>query len=356
MKRFPGSTRTHPVHDHVRDEAIAWLIGFSESEVDADGRERFGRWLKVSPEHVQAYLQVSALWEAAGRLNGTRRLQVDELVRRAAAEANVIKLEPAAGHIRVLGAGRLGKSALPRLAAVAASLVLMAASGIAGFWWQHHRSPVYATAVGEQRTLTLSDASTVILDARSKIRVHYTKDLRKIDLIEGQALFRVTHNEARPFVVATKGATVRDVGTQFDVRRNGAATVVTVLEGQVATFSGSASSMAGIEPNGAVYVSAGEQVIVEPNMDLHPVNVNAAIATAWTQGKLVFDATPLSEVIEDFNRYSLRPLTIEDPQLLTLHISGTFDAGDATQIVQFLSERFGLVAHDSADGIRLSRN
>lgn len=342
MKRFASGSRPHTVHDHVREEAIGWLIGFCESEVDAEGRKRFERWLKASPEHVQAYLQVSALWQSAGRLNGARKLQIDELVRRAAAEQNVLTLEPAAERIRSLGASRLGNSVLGKPTALAACLLAVVCSSFAGWWWQGHRGLVYATTVGEERTLTLSDSSTVVLDARSKIRVRYTENLRTIDLLEGQALFRVTHNAARPFVVTTGDATIRDVGTQFDVRRNGAATVVTVLEGQVATRG--------------IYVSAGQQVIVAPRLILRAVPVNAAVATAWTEGKLVFEATPLSEVIQDFNRYSLKPLTVEDPQLLSLHVSGTFDARDSAQIIQFLSERFGLVAHDSASGIRLSRD
>lgn len=356
MKRFAGSTRPHTVHDHVREEAIAWLIGFCESEIDADGRKRFERWLKASPENVQAYLQVSAFWEAAGRLNGARKLQIDELVKHAAAELNVLKFEPAADRTRSPGASRLGRGALGRPAAVAASLLLVAGASIAGYWWRSHRALVYATGVGEERTLTLSDSSTVVLDARSKIRIRYTQDLRAIDLLEGQALFRVVHNAARPFVVTSGDATIRDVGTQFDVRRNAGATVVTVLEGQVATFGGFRNAMAAGGLTGGTYVSAGQQVVVAPRLVLRPVQVNAAVATAWTEGKLVFDATPLSDVIQDFNRYSLKPLAIDDPELLSLHVSGTFDARDSKQIIQFLSGRFGLVAHESTDGIRLSRD
>lgn len=356
MKRFSGGGRPHIVHDHARDEAISWLIGFCEGEIDADGRERFERWLKASPEYVQAYLQVSALWQAAGRLNSARRLQIDELVQRAAAEVNVLKFEPIENRASFRGVMRLRSGVRGKPAALAAALIVVVLFGIAGFWWQHDRSLVYVTAVGEQRTLILPDSSTVVLDARSKIRVRYTKSLRSVELLKGQALFGVAHNPARPFVVTTNDATIRDVGTEFDVRRTDAATVVTVLKGKIATFSAHGGSMASAERTRGIYVSAGEQVTIEPRVVLRPVQINVAVATAWTQGKLVFDGTPLSEVIRDFNRYSLKPLTIDDPQLLSLHVSGTFEARDSKQLIQFLSERFGLVAHESSDGTRLSRD
>jgi len=342
VKSLAGGVRPHAVHDHVRDEAIGWLIGFCEGEIDAGGRARFERWLKASPEHVQAYLQVSALWEAADRLNGVDTLQIDELVRRAAAEPSVARFQPATGRIGSLRPTRLGQGVLRRPVALAASLIVLTFAGITAFWWQSQRSPVYATAVGEERIITLSDSSTVVLDARSKIRVHYTRDLRTIELLEGQALFRVAHNSARPFAVTTGDVTIRDVGTQFDVRRDGAMTVVTVLEGRVATRG--------------IYVSAGQQMVVAPRSILRPVQVNARVATAWTDGKLVFDATPLREVIRDFNRYSLKPLTIDDPRLLALHVSGTFDVRNPAQLTRFLTERFGLVAHESTSGIRLARD
>jgi transmembrane sensor len=342
VKNFPGDARTHAIHDHIRDEAIGWLIGFCEQEIDADGRGRFERWLKASPAHVQAYLQISALWEAADRLNRTNALQIDEIVQRAAAEPSVVKLQPAADRLRPVGATRVGRGIAHGRAALAASLVVLTFSAIAAFWWQSHRSLVYATSVGEERTIALADSSTVVLDARTKIRVRYTKSLRTVELLGGQALFRVMHNPARPFIVTAGQATIRDVGTQFDVRRDGAVTTVTVLQGRVTT--------------GGVYVSAGQRVVVAPRLTLRPVRVNARLATAWMEGKLVFDATPLSDVIQAFNRYSLKPLTIDDPQLLALHVSGTFDARDSAQIVQFLTQRFGLVAHESANGIRLARH
>ena len=58
-----------------------------------------------------------------------------------------------------------------------------------------------------------------------------------VELVEGQALFRVAKDHARPFVVQTAGIRVRAVGTQFDVYRKASGTQVTVVEGRVAVFA-----------------------------------------------------------------------------------------------------------------------
>lgn len=356
MKRFAAGRRLHLVHEHVREEAIAWLVSFCEEEVDAGGRERFERWLKASPENVGAYLQVAALWEAAAESSRVRNLEIDDLVRRAAAETNIVELPSAALHDIAPRHALSVRASVRRASLCAATVVAVAILAAMGLWWRHSRAIVYATAVGEERTLTLPDSSTVILDARTRIQVRFTKSARRVTLTRGQALFRVIHNVSRPFIVTTKDATIRDVGTQFDVKYDGAATVVTVLEGRVAasTFMDDSSGSFGGERD--ILVSAGEQVRLEPHLSLQPVSANPAVATAWVQGKLVFNDTPLGEVIKAFNRYNLRPLIVEDPRLLGLHVSGTFDTTNSTQIVEFLCQRFHLIAHENATGIRLRRN
>lgn len=357
MKRFSAGRRLNLVHEHIRDEAVAWFVGFCEKEIDGDGRERFERWLKASPENVRAYLQIAALWEAAAESGKARSLEVDDLVRRAAAETNVVELSSATIlHGTTAKPARSVGASVRRASLYAASLAAAVILAAVGLWWRQSRAMVYATAVGEERTLTLPDSSTVELDARSRIQVSFTRSARTVRLIRGQALFRVVHNASRPFIVTTRDATIRDVGTRFDVRYDGAATVVTVLEGRVAASTSTDDSSASPGVIGDILVSAGEQVRLERHLALRPMSVNPAIVTAWVQGKLVFNDTPLSEVIEAFNRYNLRPLIVDDPQLLQLHVSGTFDTTNSAEVVEFLCQRFHLVAHEGASSIRLRRD
>src|SRR5437879_10215606 len=106
----PRSTPSVP--DKARDEAIDWFISFCEGDVNPRRCEAFAAWLRTSPEHVRAYLQVSALWEAAGTLNAARKLQLDELVRRALSDSNT------ESNIVTLGAPQAGVSATDRMRAV----------------------------------------------------------------------------------------------------------------------------------------------------------------------------------------------------------------------------------------------
>src|SRR5215831_1391596 len=76
----------------IREEASSWFVEFSEGEVTLQVREAFCAWLKASPEHVRAYLAISATYDDLGRLTATRTADAQRLVERIMAEGNVMPL------------------------------------------------------------------------------------------------------------------------------------------------------------------------------------------------------------------------------------------------------------------------
>ena len=349
-----GNHRKSSYSDQICEEATEWFIRFCENEVGPAACAEFDSWLRASPVHVRAYLDISALWDAAGSMNRTRDVRIDELVQRARAADNIVALEaPSEVRKQDRPVRNISRHGL----AVAASLLLV--SLITGLlaWWYMGRYPSYATRVGEQRTVRLDDGSMVELNSQTRIKIRFTQAKRGVELVEGQALFRVAKNPARPFIVSTGVTTVRAVGTEFDVYRKLTGTVVTVVEGRVAVgppAKAPAAAGAQEEHPQPLLVSTGEQVTVTPRVTPAPKKTNTALATAWTQGKLVFDSTPVSEVIQEFNRYNVHALSVTDPNILTLHISGTFSTTDSAQLVRFLADRFNLVARDTEEGVRLA--
>jgi transmembrane sensor len=350
-------SQAHPgYNEQIRSEATDWLIRFCEDEVDGSARAQFYAWLRASPEHVRAYLEISAFWEAAGRLNSAPKADIDALLRQAELETNVIPLDPT---IERTGEQRSRRSVAFKSLALAASVLFAGLLVTLALWWHSARYPTYVTKIGEQRVIILPDGSRVELNARSRVRILFDTTTRRVELLEGQALFQVARSPLRPFIVVIGTARVRAIGTQFDVYRQSSGTVVTVVEGRVAVSASAADGPGRLgavdrnEPD-ALVLSAGEQVALAPRAPRVSKLADTGAVTAWTEGKLVFEATPLSEVIEEFNRYNTRPLLIDDPQLLKLHVSGTFATSDSNQMVRFLTQRFGLVVHETNAGVRLS--
>ena len=357
-----------PLHPVIREEASKWFVAFCEGEVDAAGRQAFDRWLRASPEHVRAYLRMSALWESADLLAKGRPVDADELAQRASADHNVVALAriESGSDIDAPPRANEGRSKAPvrtsRHVAVAACLVLFCAMGAGAlFWWR--LPPGYVTGPAEQRIVQLSDGSTLQLNARSRVEIHFSAAERDIDLIEGQALFSVANHPARPFVVRSNGTQIRAVGTQFDVYRKRRGTTVTVVEGRVAIVEPSPTRVSLPGTTGAssqagppVLVTAGEQASVTSQEPARATRANVAVATAWTRGELVFESTPLRDVVEELNRTSARHLVIEDATLLNYHISGVFSYADPAGLAGFLKQRFGVVVEETDHQIHVRRH
>jgi transmembrane sensor len=351
-------------NQQILDEAAEWFVDFREDDLDANGKANFSRWLRRSPEHIEAYLEVAALWEDVPNIVAKESLDIDALIAQARAEVNIVSLSRPNARNSPQAVGPTGFFRMriaDRLGLIAASFVIFA--GAAGLAWHHWYQGMYATDIGEQRLITLDDGTTVELNARTRLRVNLQSRSRNVELLEGQALFHVAKDSERPFIVKSGTTSVRAVGTQFDVyKKTSGATVVTVVEGRVSV---SAPELAAVHPtssnsapsDSAAYLNAGEQVIViaQNNTQAAAQAADVSAATAWTKREIIFQATPLIDVVEEFNRYSRHQLIIHDPTLRAVRVSGVFSSTEPTSLLRFLSEQLQLSVKDQNGRIEIAR-
>lgn len=207
----------------------------------------------------------------------------------------------------------------------------------------------YASAAGERQHLTLPDGSEVTLNTRTAAEVEWHLRSRQVHLVDGEALFDVTHSAWRPFLVRAGETTVRVVGTAFNVRRADPRVTVTVLRGRVHVEDASGDAMllsarqAVESGNGALTVQAAP---------------DPGAVTAWKDGKLMFDRTPLAQALIEINRYRATPATLADPALGRLQISGVFDCARTDALLDLLPSVLPVsVRREADDTVRvLARN
>jgi len=182
-----------------------------------------------------------------------------------------------------------------------------------------------ATAASAQ-TWILPDGSSVTLNRDSRAVVDMHLRSRRIDLQSGQAFFDVSHSLWRSFDVQTPNARIQDIGTVFDVRVMGDATRVTVVQGAVRVHG----------DDRAVELRADQTTLVDRTGNTGVAPIKAAYATAWSHGKLIFDATPLSSVAAELTRYGAPPITFADAGSAAIALSGQFDIAQAGTLVDML--------------------
>lgn len=330
----------------ITEQASAWWMLLNHGDATLADHHAFGEWVARSPERVEAFLQTARLTRALQ----SKKLQwpdtpIETLIREARSlPGEVISLpvqhrrHPSMEH---------SASAWTRRAVLVGIVALVAS--VAGWWFSSAEH--YQTAIGEQRSVVLSDGTVVTLNTSSEIEVRMARDHRTVDLLSGEALFEVARDPARPFDVAVGSTTVRAVGTEFNVDRRPNGTTVTVVEGKVAVITGDhPGAEPAVDESDNLPLAAGEQLIVAANTVPHAARVDPAKATAWTQRKLVFEHRPLGEVAEEFNRYNRERIVIESPQLRKQEITGVFEANNPESFTAFLSKIPDVTVERSGDG------
>jgi transmembrane sensor len=319
----------------IADEAADWVIRLSSSDASSEEQREFIAWLKRSPVHLSAYLANERTWAKLAGVDAAHRIDVAALL--AEPEATIVHLAPAPSPRRKLQVRRRSL-----ITAIAASLVF-ACVGLITYQMQFANR--FTTGVGEQRTLKLSDGSTIVLNTDTAVRVSFSDSVREVKLLHGEALFNVAKNRLRPFRVRSDEVVAQAVGTSFVVRRKSSETVVTVIEGEVAVVDYAQVNIdaPAFVPDLAVHVTAGTRADVAENKKIQTARVaNPAAVTSWRSGRLIFDGDPLVEVVAEFNRYNEVQLVLQHSELSDERISGVFDADQPLALARFL-ERTGVV-------------
>jgi ferric-dicitrate binding protein FerR (iron transport regulator) len=295
-------------------EEIDWerLARYVSGEATAAERGEIERWVAADPARQALVDSLAGRWQAArspeswnvdrawsqmsAKLAATRGVPADPVpldsVRRRPARTGrpdwVTRLLPlAAAAVLVVGVALVWRRFAPETVPATASLASITE---------------VTTAIGERRTLDLPDGSRVVLGATSTLRVDtaYGRDSRHVHLT-GQALFRVTHDSLRPFVVHAAGTLAEDLGTEFDVRAYPSDSIVrvAVVEGAVAVRRAEgADSAALLRPRDVARIAAtgGAAPVI-----LHDQDVERLVA--WTAGELNFRDARLSEVAVELERW-----------------------------------------------------
>ena len=328
-------------------EAADWYVVMSNHDVSDREARKFQAWLDKDPRNQAAYFEVDALMREVEEAAETSAPSLEQ--RRHTARDTSRASNP------LLGGWQWSVAAVLALVVVGAGVF----STVSHF--SRGDALVYATAVGGQKTVTLSDDSTVILNTDSRIRVSFSGSQRRIDLLRGEAAFDVAHDKKRPFRVFTETGRVEALGTEFDVRRRDASMQVTLLEGSVAVTGADAARerrnwFGAAATSDSIVLSPGQRIDVAGNSFSDIEAVDLGKARSWTSGVLEFSNTPLYEVALELERYNPVSIDIRGETLRELSISGAFDAKDLASFAENIAYTLSVdVSSVNDDVIVISR-
>lgn len=326
----------------VEAAASAWVVR-RRAGLDAAGEREFAAWLAADSAHAGALARLAALADALQRARTAGA--TDEIVTQ-------LKIRERRRRSR--------RRTLAAVGAVAAIVLL------AGWWTNLPRAasplPAVATAAPSTELIRrLPDGSIVELNTGAEIAVKFEPAFRRVELVRGEAMFRVEKDAARPFIVRAAGVDVRAVGTAFSVRLTGAEVQVLVTEGKVGVDDAAhgRSLLPAVVAEPVPVLVAGQTITVEarPAAELLRAAVVAEVALveirerlSWRIPRLEFDGVELARAVEQLNRDNRLQIFLEGAAIRSLRISGTFLADDPRTFARLAAASLGLEVAERGEG------
>ncbi len=237
---------------------------------------------------------------------------------------------------------------------IAAAILVLATLGTAALLIRNNGSltkPIVARTDNLQKTkkITLPDGSLISLNHNTSLTYNakFGRNIRKVSL-SGEAFFEITSDPSCPFIIDAGKASVKVIGTSFNVitKNQDSAVEVFVQSGKVMLSDNSGNKGIVVEPG---YIG-----ILDPEHTDKTLNNNPNYM-AWNTGKLIYDGQTLDMVFADLKRVFDMDITVDDVSILQNKWTSAIDIESRDTIIRLICTSFNLSYVKDGDVYHLSK-
>jgi transmembrane sensor len=213
---------------------------------------------------------------------------------------------------------------------IAASILLLLATGYFTIQYSQKEAlhfltfDVQSTPKGKQSRLILSDGTTVWLNSKSQLKypTDFADEAIREVFLEGEAFFEVTEDSTKPFIVRTSSASIKVLGTAFNVKSysNDPFIETTLVKGKVSisTKQNKRDKEVVLLPHQQARIDKATRQI-----QLQKI-IHTETYTSWTEGWIIFENEPFAKIKETLERWYNVTIVLEDQHSLSCTFSGKF--------------------------------
>ncbi len=314
--------------EHIDALIARHLAGETTSKEDA----ALQTWVAKSPENRRYFADLQTIWEKAPAARPAPSRAVD----------TEMALEKVKGRLRTGSQLRPTVLRMGYLWRAAAAVALVFAAVY--FLWLRTEpaAPTVIAAADATLTDTLTDGSVITLSPQSGLALTAGFNARERRLrLHGAAYFKVNPDTVRPFIVEMEALEVRVVGTAFKVDNSSdsANVSVVVTEGKV-RVSAHGQSLLLLAGEAALY-NKKNGTLARATAQQNPVLENRVLR---------FDATPLREVVQQFeNAYNLK-ITLKNKNLENCPLTARYNNLPPERVLNLIAESFSLQLSKTENG------
>ena len=220
---------------------------------------------------------------------------------------------------------------------IAASIVLALTVGAMFYLNVYEVVPVSNLTIVTQdslRLISFADSSTATLN-RNSVLVYpeiFSDANREVTLRKGEAFFSITPDADKPFIIRTPIASVKVLGTTFNVVSTAETLEVSVDHGKVLVYT----------PYDSMYLTAGKAVTF--NAVNAPAKTYKANSNAWAYAthKMVFNNTPLREVFGYVEKAQQCEINVNNTGIENCKLTATFEQVSTDYMLNLIAEALNL--------------
>jgi ferric-dicitrate binding protein FerR (iron transport regulator) len=231
-----------------------------------------------------------------------------------------------------------------RILAAAAAIAII----IAAFFYINNPSSsqfqTIQTAENEIRQIDLPDGSKVWANQFSKISYSDFKGENRMVKMEGEAFFEVVPNAAKPFIVESGDVKVKVLGTAFNVVNTPGNKSIEVREGKVEVRLRSSNQVFILEKS--------DRLVLESTKSYEAVLDKGKTENigGWKSNALVFDNSPLSEVVAQIEHQYEVKIAFRNQNLADCLFKTNFQNASLTEVFEVIETIFKCEIEKKAEG------
>lgn len=331
------------------------IIRILQDSVSEEEMHFFSEWIHKSDENKKLFFDLKDIYDCR-----KGELYPDNIELETGWNRLWEKLQKSQGQGTVVSKKQSLLSNRWRIAIAAVFTGLLILSATLFYYKKENNTDIWVEVLtaprSHPRTINLSDGSTIQLNASSFLKYpeKFNKQVREVYL-DGEALFKVTKQEGKAFIVYSGKQRINVLGTQFNVMdySSDAYSITTLISGKVRleTFDAKNNMKSCVEMTPCQQLSFDKD-----NGQVMLSNVNTENVTSWTTGVYSFEDMPLEQIVQRLeNIYDvtiLIPDKISRKEKYTGKFSSKQEINEIIDVINF-NEQFNCISHN--DTITLQR-
>ena len=304
----------------LQKELSLWIIRLNTDDPieRSQAQLEFEHWQRQHPEYHDQFDKISRFSDELKQLQETHRIHSQTLQQSLKhTQRSQQQLKKAFGR-GILGIGFIG---------------LFSILTYHYFPYAYYTAD-YKTATGSMQSFVLKDGSKITLGAKSAIKLHFNSKIRQVELVQGEIYVDVAKDKHRPFIVQSKQADYKALGTRFIVHQNRENSSISMLHSSV---EASAKQV-----NQRQRVHAGEKVKADAH-GFGPIQPIAIQSTefAWQHNQILADNLALPDLLERLNRQHKVYFIYRASVLESFKVNGVIDAQqDVEQTLSLIKAQY----------------